>query len=120
MICQGFLSLYSHLFIPLGLYLFILISLFLVGLFLFIPISLFLFISLYSHLFISHLSIPISLFCWEVSRKWCFTPPPFPLNVTLNVVPEISQLRFAHRAVSDLAHDVRFDLPDVTVFDLCV
>jgi len=23
-------------------------------------------------------------------------------------------------AVSDLAHDVRFDLPDVTVFDLCV
>ena len=86
-----FISLYSHLFIPRG------------------------FISLYSHLFISHLSIPISLFCWEVSRKWCFTPPPFPLNVTLNVVPEISQLRFAHRAVSDLAHDVRFDLPDVTV-----
>ena len=71
-----FISLYSHLFIPRG------------------------FISLYSHLFISHLSIPISLFCWGVSRKWCFTPPPFPLNVTLNVVPEISQLRFAHRAVS--------------------
>jgi len=26
----------------------------------------------------------------------------------------------SYRAVSDLAHDVRFDLPDVTVLDLCV